>query len=332
MTRRSEGLEVAVGTGALEVGGTVIEPGTRRRVEVPVARFVTGEWMVLPVEVIHGHRPGPRVWLSGAIHGDELDGVEIIREVLGEMAPSRLRGAVLGIPVVNVSGFVAESRYLPDRRDLNRSFPGKAQGSMASRLAHLFMTEVVERCQVGLDFHCGSDDRENHPHIRANLDDDRTRELATAFGAPIMIHNKPPKGSLRKAASRSGARTLVYEAGEAGRFTDAAIETGVAGTLRVLASLGMIDRAPAITTPSVEARSTHWVRAPRSGICRIEAPLGSEVRKGQRLGGVYELLGEKATRVRAGVGGIVIGRRVNPLVHQGEAVVHLARPEEHPSS
>jgi len=284
--------------------------------------------MDLPVEVIHGRRPGPRVWLSGAIHGDELDGVEIIREVLGRLSPSELGGSVLGVPVVNAFGFVAESRYLPDRRDLNRSFPGGARGSMASRLAHLFMTEVVEQCQVGLDFHCGSDDRENHPHIRGNLDDPELRRLAAAFGAPIMIHNKPPKGSLRRAASQKGAHTLVYEAGEASGFTDAAIEMGVAGTLRVLGALGMIEDPPAAAEASVEARNTHWVRAPRSGICRIEVPLGAVVRKGERLGGVYELLGEKATRIRAGVDGVVIGRRVHPLVHQGEAVVHLARPGE----
>ncbi|MEJ2540641.1 MAG: succinylglutamate desuccinylase/aspartoacylase family protein [Gemmatimonadota bacterium] len=312
--------------GPLVIGGVEVTPGQRARVEIPVARFVTGEWLSLPVEVIHGGSPGPRVWLSGAIHGDELDGVEIIREVLSELNPKKLAGAVLGVPVVNVFGFVAESRYLPDRRDLNRSFPGKSRGSMAARLAHLFMTEVVERCEVGLDFHCGSDDRQNHPHVRGNLDDPMVARLARAFGAPIAVHNKPPKGSLRRAASKEGAQTLVYEAGEAGRFTEAAIAVGVSGTLRCLAALGMIRGSSEPDVPVQQARATHWVRAPRSGICRIEVPLGASVKKGQRLGGVFELLGEKDTRIRAGVDGVVIGRRVNPLVHQGEAVVHLARP------
>ena len=294
--------------------------------EIPVSRFVTGEWMGFPVEVIHGARPGPRIWLSGAIHGDELDGVEIIRDVLGGLNPKRMAGAVLGVPVVNVFGFVAESRYLPDRRDLNRSFPGKASGSMAARLAHLFMTEVVQRCSVGLDFHCGSDDRQNLPQVRADLDDPEVARLVRAFGAPLALHNKPPKGSLRRAAGKVGARTLVYEAGEAGRFTDSAIQAGVDGSLRVLQALEMIDDAPPAPEETREARTSHWIRAPRSGICRIEVPLGAEVRKGDRLGGVYELLGEKETRIRAGVDGILIGRRVNPLVHKGEAVVHLARP------
>jgi predicted deacylase len=311
--------------GPLEVGGQRVDPGSRIRVEIPVARFVTGERLALPVEVLHGRRPGPRVWLSGAIHGDELDGVEIIREVLAELDPDRLSGAVLAVPVVNVFGFVAESRYLPDRRDLNRSFPGKANGSMAARLAHLFMTEVVQRCDVGLDFHCGSDNRQNHPQLRVNEGEGEALRLARAFGAPVIIPNKPPSGSLRRATGKVGVQTLVYEAGEAGRFTDRAVEVGVAGTRRVLHHLGMIEDAPDAPGPVREARATQWVRASRSGICRIEAPLGAEVRKGERLGGVFELLGEKETRIRAAIDGVVIGRRVNPLVHKGEAVVHLAR-------
>lgn len=311
--------------GSLEVGGHEVAPGTRARVEIPVARFVTGERLSLPVEVLHGRHPGPRVWLSGAIHGDELDGVEIIREVLAELDPGRLSGAVLAVPVVNVFGFVAESRYLPDRRDLNRSFPGKANGSMAARLAHLFMTEVVQRCHVGLDFHCGSDDRQNHPQIRVNEGETEALRLARAFGAPVILPNKAPSGSLRHATGKAGVQTLVYEAGEAGRFTDSAVEVGVAGTRRVLHELGMIDEGPGAPGPVSEVLDTQWVRASRSGICRIETPLGAEVRKGERLGGVFELLGEKETRIRAGIDGVVIGRRVNPLVHKGEAVVHLAR-------
>ena len=190
------------------------------------------------------------------------------------------------------------------------------------------MKEVVERCVFGLDFHCGSDDRENFPHVRGNLDDPELRGLAMAFGAPLALHNKPPEGSLRRAAQEVGAGTLVYEAGEAARFTDTAIETGVAGTRRVLKHLGIIRTAPRGTVETVEARSTHWVRAPRSGICRIETPLGARVSRGRRLGGIHEILGEQAVAIRAGTSGIVIGRRVNPLVYQGEAVVHLAKPVE----
>ncbi|MDT8340489.1 MAG: succinylglutamate desuccinylase/aspartoacylase family protein [Longimicrobiales bacterium] len=312
----------------LVIGGHEVLPGNRSRVELPVARFVTGEWLSLAVEAVHGAAEGPTVWLSGAIHGDELDGVEIVREVLAGLDPGEMAGTVLGVPVVNVFGFVAESRYLPDRRDLNRSFPGRPDGSMAARLAHLFMSEVVERCSLGLDFHCGSDDRENLPHIRANLEDAELRALALAFGAPLALHNRPPDGSLRKAAAAAGARTLVYEAGEAGRFTASAIEAGVAGTRRVLRRVGVTRSAPRARARTVVAVSSHWVRAPRSGICHVEAPLGGRVERGGTVGRVHELLGEEGVRIRAGSAGVVIGRRVNPLVYQGEAVLHLARPEE----
>lgn len=316
------------GPAPFRLGEARVRPGTRARVELPVSRLVTGEWLNLGVEVVHGVRPGPTIWLSGAIHGDELDGMEIIREVVGNLDPEELAGTVMGVPVVNVFGFVSESRYLPDRRDLNRAFPGSADGSMAARLAHLFMTEVVERSQVGLDYHCGSDDRINLPHTRGNLDDPEIRKLARAFGAPLAVHNTPPDGSLRKAAGKVGAPTLVYEAGEAGRFTDEAIRVGVEGTLRVLKKLGMVDEAPRRNGKTLEARSTHWVRAPRSGICRMEVALGDRVKKGRTLGNIFEILGEEAVRIRARTSGLVIGLRVNPIVYQGEAVVHLAKPEE----
>jgi len=313
---------------SFSIQGEEVPPGSRRRIEIPVARYVTGDWLHLGVEVIHGARRGPTVWLSGAVHGDELDGVEVIRAVMGELDPRTLAGTVLAVPVVNVFGFVEESRYLPDRRDLNRSFPGSKDGSMAARLAHLFMTEIVARCTVGIDFHCGSDARENLPQLRGNLDDEELKALALSFGAPFAIHNRPPRGSLRRAADEVGARTLVYEAGEAGRFTEAAIQAGLRGTLRVLKQLGMVRKAPRRNRRTRIARKTWWIRAPRSGICRLEAQLGDEVGRGRRLGGVYELLGEADVPVKASRSGVVIGRRVNPLVYQGEAVVHLARPEE----
>jgi len=307
------------------VGGETVGVGQRSRLELPVARLPTGTALDLSVQVVHGGRPGPAVWLSGAMHGDELDGIEIIRQVLAALEPERLAGTVLAVPVVNLYGALNESRYLPDRRDLNRSFPGSARGSMASQLAHLLMREVVSRCGYGIDFHCGSDDRDNLPQIRAELSDEETRELARAFGAPVMIAGKPPDGSLRKAALRAGARTLLYEGGEASRFTPAAIDVGVAGTRRVLAMLGMVDdggtAAPAETGC---ASGTTWLRAPRSGVCRMEVDLGQRLRKRERVAVIRDVLGERSAEVRAREEGIVIGRRVNPLVYRGEAILHIA--------
>lgn len=306
-----------------------MEAGTRKRVDVPVARLTTGEWLHLPVQVVHGGRDGPTVWLSGAVHGDELDGVEIIRQVLGRLRVPSLAGTVLAVPIVNVFGFLAENRYLPDRRDLNRSFPGAARGSMASRLAHLVMTEVVGRCGYGIDFHCGSDGRDNLPQVRGNLEDGETRELARVFGAPVAIHGRPPDGSLRKEAVKAGARALLYEGGEAGRFTRSAIDTGTEGTLRVLRHLDMLGgEVEAPSDPSPEAWKTHWVRAGRSGICRLDIELGEAVAKGQRLGFIADALGDEGRTVKARAAGVVIGRRVNPRVYQGEAVVHLAEVRE----
>ncbi len=302
-----------------------VEAGRRGNTDIPVARFVTGEWLNLPVEIVHGAKPGPTIWLSGAIHGDELDGVEIIRRVLHELRPTHLSGTVIGVPVVNVFGFAAESRYLPDRRDLNRSFPGRDNGSMAARLAYLFMSEVVARADFGLDFHCGSDGRANLPQIRANLDHAPTRDLANAFAPPMVLHSTPPEGSLRNAAAEAGVPTLVYEGGEARRFTRSAIRAGVHGALRFLSELGMIRRAPKATDEPIEARSSGWVRAPRSGICQIDVDLGDRVDEGEKLGSVTELMGRDPEPLRATAGGVVIGRRIGPLVHQGEALVHIAR-------
>lgn len=305
--------------------GVAVPPGDQERVDIPVARLTTGEWTHLQVEVVHGAKAGPCLWLSGAVHGDELDGIEIIRQVLERLNPRKLRGTVLAVPVVNVFGFASENRYLPDRRDLNRSFPGGARGSMASRLAKLFMTEVVARCQYGLDFHCGSNGRDNHPQVRGDLQDEDTRQMALAFGAPICIHGQGPEGSLRRASVKAGARVIVYEGGEAQRFTPSAIEAGVEGSLRVMEALGMIQgAAEERAAPPLEVKKTRWTRAARSGICRLWVALGEEVEKGQSLGIISDTMGQESKEVLAGVDGVVIGRRINPLVHLGEALIHIA--------
>ena len=186
------------------IGAVRIRPGSSRELELPITRLVTGADVSLPVRVVHGREDGPTVWIDAAIHGDEVVGIEVVRQVLASLTPATFRGTLIAVPIVNVLGFMNRDRYLPDRRDLNRSFPGSVRGSLASRVAHLFMQEVVAKCEVGIDLHTGSDRRSNLPQIRADLDDPRTRALAEAFAAPVMLHARVRDGSLRHAARERG--------------------------------------------------------------------------------------------------------------------------------
>ncbi|WP_408897645.1 succinylglutamate desuccinylase/aspartoacylase family protein [Nocardioides sp. R1-1] len=310
------------------IGNVRVRAGATKEVELPITRLVTGGDVSLPVRVVHGRDEGPTVWVNAAIHGDEVMGVEVIRQALATLSARSFRGTLLAVPVVNVLGFMTGDRYLPDRRDLNRQFPGSARGSLASRIAHLFMTEVVSKCDVGLDLHTASDRRTNLPQIRADLDDPRTRTLAEAFGAPVMLHARLRDGSLRQAGRDHGAAVLLYEAGEALRFEEEPIAVGVAGVRRVLASLGMIDADPGddATPPPVECRTSAWVRARGTGILHLEVRLGEYVEEGRRLGGLSDTFGRRVRLVHADRSGIVIGLTRAPIVNAGDALVHIATP------
>jgi len=307
------------------IGGRAVASDSVERIELPVAMLPTRTPLYLPVTVVHGRRPGPALWLSAALHGDELNGTEIIRRVLARVQPRRLRGTLVCVPVVNVYGFLLQSRYLPDRRDLNRSFPGSARGSIAGRLAHLFMTEIVGRCTHGIDLPTGSNHRVNLPQMRVNLDDEETRRLALAFGAPLAVHASTIRGSLRAAAGRLGLPILVYEAGEPQRFNRHAIPVGERGVLNVMKELGMLPTSRrARTHPTIEVRRTHWMRATRSGLVQIDRTLRDRVDKGDVVAVVRDSFGEEITRVKSRVRGIVIGHTLNPLAHRGEAIIHVA--------
>jgi predicted deacylase len=307
------------------MGAVRVRAGSAREVELPITRLVTGADVSLPVQIVHGREDGPVVWVNAAIHGDEVVGVEVIRRVLVPLSPKTFRGTLVAVPVVNVLGFMNGDRYLPDRRDLNRSFPGSARGSLASRIAHLFMTEVVAKCELGIDLHTASDRRSNLPQIRADLDDPRTVALAGAFGAPVMLHARVRDGSLRQAARDRGATMLLYEAGEAMRFDDFAIDVGVAGVRRVLATLGMIDPPDEERPqPSVACRQSGWVRARGTGILHLEVHLGDQVEEGQRLGGLSDTFGRRVRLVHADRTGIITGLTRAPLVNSGDAIVHIA--------
>ncbi len=231
---------------------------------------------------------------------------------------------MLAVPIVNVHGFVNGDRYLPDRRDLNRSFPGSPRGSLASRIAHLLMNEVVSRCSVGIDLHTGSDHRTNLPQIRADLEEPTTRHLAEAFGAPLMMHSATRDGSLRQAATDAGATVLLFEGGEAWRFGEDAIRAGVDGVLRVLAELAMIDPLVEAARPSRRATSSRWVRAPHSGIAQLGVELGDDVSKGQALGRIHDSFGRRLGQIKSPIDGSIIGLNLDPLFNRGDAVIHVA--------
>ena len=300
-------------------------PGEVRRLELPVARLVTQTTVTLPLTVMHGKSDGPRLWISAALHGDELNGTEIIRRVLRRVKVERLKGTLIAAPVVNVFGFLAQSRYLPDRRDLNRSFPGAKSGSLAGRLANLFLTEVVDRCTHGIDFHTGSNNRINLPQIRANLEDAEIRRCAEAFSAPLMIQAKPRKGSLRYTADKRGIANILFEGGEPLRFNRRSIAVGVNGAVRVMQEIGML-KAPRKPRPcgSLETNRTKWIRASRSGIVHPQVGLKDFVKKNEVVAQMHDVFGDVVAELRSPLTGLVLGLTTNPLVNRGEAVMHVA--------
>lgn len=307
-----------------EIADQQIKAGTRKQLEIPIARLMSGTPVALPVIVFHGSKDGPTMWLNAAIHGDEIGGVDIIRRATERLDPKAMNGTVIAVPIVNVHGFNTNDRYLPDRRDLNRSFPGSIRGSLASRIAHLVMTQIVQRCSVGIDLHTGSDHRTNLPQIRADLDDPETEKLAQVFGASVAIHAKTRDGSLRQAATDAGATVLLFEGGEALRFDRDAINVGTLGVRRVFNHLGITTDGPKPGTKTLFSRTTKWARASRSGILHLAHELGDEVTKGEQVATILDPYGKRLGQVSAALDGIIVGHTQHPLVNRGDAVVHIA--------
>jgi uncharacterized protein len=310
-----------------QIQDQTVAPGQRTVVDLALPKLNSHTRLAMPVHVVHGKRDGPRLFVSAAVHGDELNGVEIIRRLLDLKALRRLAGTLLAVPVVNVYGVIHQSRYLPDRRDLNRSFPGSAEGSLAARVAHLFIEEIVRRSTHGIDLHTGAVHRTNLPQIRANLDDPETQRLARAFGVPVLLNSTLRDGSLREAAAELGIPMLLYEAGEGLRYDEFSIRAGLVGVENVMRALGMI-RAPSRrrheTAPFI-ARSSSWIRAPESGLLRTLIALGAKVKQGDVLGYISDPYSGTQHPVSARSSGVVIGRVQIPLVHEGEALFHIAR-------
>ena len=312
--------------GQLTLGDHVIGLGERKTIELPVTDLYTYTSLKMPVQVVRGKKPGPTLFISAAIHGDEINGVEIVRRVLDYKGLEKLRGTLIAVPIVNVQGFLAHSRYTPDRRDLNRSFPGSSTGSVASRLANLFVNEIVVNSDCGIDLHTAAIHRDNLPQIRAQLSNPETERLAKAFGAPVMMNANLRDGSLRHFADEEGIPMLLYEAGEALRFDESSIRVGARGILNVMRELKMLRPSRAKKPPnSVKASSSSWIRADRSGILRATVGLGAYIEEGQELGRISDPFGIHEQVIIASFSGILIGRTNLPLVNEGDAIFHIAR-------
>jgi predicted deacylase len=307
------------------IGEHRIKAGQSAKVMLPVAKLYTDAEVSLPVFISRSKKAGPTVLICAAVHGDELNGIEIIHRLIRDKKLKPSCGTVIAVPMVNVYGVINQSRYLPDRRDLNRSFPGSAKGSLASRLANIFLNQCVLHCDYGIDLHTGAIHRSNLPQIRANLDEADLSGLANAFGAPVVINTTNPKGSLREAAAKSGTKIMVYEAGEALRTDEFSVHIGYRGVLNVLRALNMLPKSrkkKSSTLPFI-AHSSDWIRATASGFVSHKLELGEQVEKGTVLADVVDPFGEVLALVKAPRKGIIIGKQNIPLVQEGEAMYHI---------
>ncbi|WP_108258750.1 succinylglutamate desuccinylase/aspartoacylase family protein [Mangrovicoccus ximenensis] len=312
-----------------QIGSQRIPPGSRRTVDLPVSVLSDHTPVSMSVHVIHGRKDGPVLFVSAAVHGDEVIGVEIARRLLRSQHLDRISGTLMVIPIVNTFGFLNHSRYLPDRRDLNRSFPGSETGSLAGRLAHLFMAEIVGRADLGIDLHSAAIHRMNMPQIRVSPGKPETMAHAEAFGAPVVIRSKLRDGSLRAAAQQAGVDILLYEAGEGLRFDEMSARAGVAGVLRVMHSLGMIPKrgVPIPSAAPLRASKTEWERAPAGGLMRAFKSCGEMVAQGDLLGIISDPFGEAEAEITATGGGLIVGRTNLPIVNEGDALFHIADVE-----
>lgn len=313
---------------SITIAGQEILPGTNTNILLPSANLYTQTNLDIPAHVIHGKKAGPKIFVIGTIHGDELNSIEIIRRLHTHRILKRLRGTLITIPIANVFGFILQTRYLPDRRDLNRSFPGSKTGSLAARLANMLIDEIVSQCSYGIDLHTGSIGHINMPQLRVNLDTPGAEQLANAFDVPVILDAKIRDGSLRQAASELGIPLIVYEAGEALRFNEISIRAGVRGILNVLRALDMIGihKSKKIAKKnSIITNTSRWVRAPTSGVVQTIAEIAQTVQKGDLLASIHDpFLQNPSTTVTAPFDGIIIGRLSLPLVNEGDAMYHIA--------
>lgn len=308
----------------LVIGGVRIPPGKTHNVKLKFSETYFGEPVQIHLRVIRAKQPGPTVFVTAAIHGDELNGTGIVHELMARGVLKLTHGTVILVPVVNVLGFESNTRYLPDRRDLNRCFPGSTIGSMAGRLARMIMDEVVAHCDYGIDLHTAAIQRTNFPNIRADLKNGGVREIAEAFGCEMLVNGKGPDNSFRREATRGGCPTITVEAGEPWKIEPAVLDLGVRGVRNVLIHLGMMAGKPYRPPYQIKVFKTQWVRAEVGGILRFHVAPGQPVEKGEAIASNFTIMGKHQNMLYAPLSGVVLGMTTMPTVKPGEPVCHIA--------
>lgn len=303
-----------------------IKPGQHKIISLPMPKLYDWTTLSMPIHVLHGKNPGPTLVITAAVHGDEVNGIEVIRKLLKRPILHKLCGTLIAVPIVNIYGFLYQDRYLMDRRDLNRSFPGTSEGSVAARLANLLVTEVISKATHIIDLHTGSLHRTNLPQLRVDLSVPGARELANAFNVPVVLNSTLRPGSLREYANKMSIPFLLYEAGEALRFNELAIKTGVKGVLNVMNELQMLPLKNKTTKrfKTQFALNSYWIRAQHGGIFHPNKALGKHVKKGETLAHIGNPATTEETRLKSPIAGIIIGKNNLPMVHEGAALFHIA--------
>lgn len=310
------------------IGKVVVQPGEKKLLKISIDRLPTGTLIDIPIYVFNAKKPGPTILIQAGLHGDEINGIEIVRRMLQQKRFNIIKGAVIAVPILNIFGFIHFSRDVPDGKDVNRSFPGKKTGSMASRIAYHYTSQILNQIDYGIDLHTGGAQRHNYPQTRYTLEDEQSKSLAEVFSAPFTFHSKLISGSFRKAAFRMGKPSIVFEAGESMRFDDYAIMEGMQGILNVLKHFGMISK---IETTYVERHESFllsyrkWLRAPTAGMFIPEIINGSQVEKGQELGLITDTYARRKRRVKAPFDGHILCINHQAVINQGDALFHIGR-------
>lgn len=305
--------------------GESIAPGETRDFRLTVSESYSGMNVRIPIQVVRSTQPGPTLFITAALHGDEINGTGVVRQIIHQGLLQLERGSVILVPVLNLLAFDRHSRYLPDRRDLNRCFPGTTTGSLASRMARRIFDEIVMRSDYGIDLHTAAVRRTNFPNVRADLSDPQVARIAKAFGNELILDGRGPKGSFRREACSVGCPTIVMEGGEVWKVEPSIVDSAIKGVINVLRELEMLPGRPEITEHQLSLTKTKWLRAERGGFLQFHVKPGDGVEKGQAIATNTNLLGVEKSVLYSPYAGVVLGMTTLPAVTPGEPICHLGQ-------